>query len=43
MEPQGHKQSAELSSYISKILDILVDWDFDLDKSVIVFFIKPTK
>ncbi|WP_419887469.1 Na-translocating system protein MpsC family protein [Neobacillus niacini] len=26
-----------------KIIDIFVDWDFDLDKSVIVFVINPTK
>jgi uncharacterized protein YbcI len=27
----------------TKIIDIFVDWDFDLDKSVIVFVINPTK
>jgi uncharacterized protein YbcI len=27
----------------TKVVDIFVDWDFDLDKSVIVFFTNPTK
>ncbi|MDQ0970863.1 uncharacterized protein YbcI [Neobacillus niacini] len=27
----------------TKVIDIFVDWDFDLDKSVIVFVINPTK
>ena len=27
----------------TRVVDIFVDWDFDLDKSVIVFFINPTK
>ncbi|WP_338470914.1 Na-translocating system protein MpsC family protein [Niallia sp. XMNu-256] len=27
----------------SKVVDIFVDWDFDLDKSVIIFALNPTK
>jgi uncharacterized protein YbcI len=27
----------------SRVIDIFVDWDFDLDKSVIVFITNPTK
>ena len=27
----------------TRVVDIFVDWDFDLDKSIIVFFINPTK
>ena len=27
----------------TRVDDISVDWEFDLDKSIIVFFINPTK
>jgi uncharacterized protein YbcI len=27
----------------TKVIDIFVDWDFDIDKSVIVFVVNPTK